>query len=107
MKKILVIGSLNMDTVIETPSMPEVGETISGRNITHIPGGKGANQAYSIGKLGGDIAMLGAVGDDSKGQKLIENLKSAGVDVSRVQVLRNTPTGQAFITVDDKGEKIQ
>ena len=104
MKKILVIGSLNMDTVIETPSMPEVGETISGRNITHIPGGKGANQAYSIGKLGGDIAMLGAVGDDSKGQKLIENLKSAGVDVSRVQVLRNTPTGQAFITVDDKGE---
>ena len=52
MKKILIIGSLNMDIVLETPRIPKCGETISGKNITQVPGGKGANQAYAIGKLG-------------------------------------------------------
>ena len=52
MKKILVVGSLNMDTVIETPRIPVPGETIMGNGIKHVPGGKGANQVYTIGKLG-------------------------------------------------------
>ena len=64
MKKILVVGSLNMDCVIETPHIPRAGETISGRNVVFTPGGKGANQAYAIGKLGGSAKMLGAVGKD-------------------------------------------
>lgn len=62
MKKITVVGSLNMDVVIETPHMPERGETVSGRCVTFVPGGKGANQAYAAGKLGGNVAMIGAVG---------------------------------------------
>lgn len=52
MKQILVVGSLNMDTVIETPHMPKCGETIAGKSVEQIPGGKGANQAYAVGKLG-------------------------------------------------------
>ena len=74
MKRILVVGSLNMDIVIETPCMPKAGETIAGKSIAQIPGGKGANQAFAAGKLGGNIAMMGAVGNDEKGEKLLESL---------------------------------
>lgn len=104
MKKIVVIGSLNMDCVIETPHMPKKGETISGRSVTLIPGGKGANQAYAAGVLGGKVAMIGAVGSDSFGETLKSNLRNAGVDISSVSVIENETTGQAFITVDDGGE---
>ena len=67
MQKIAVVGSLNMDCVIETPAMPKAGETIAGRSVAQVPGGKGANQAYAIAKLGGDVQMIGAVGTDSCG----------------------------------------
>ena len=66
MRRILVVGSLNMDIVIETPCMPNAGESIAGKSIAQIPGGKGANQAFAAGKLGGNIAMMGAVGNDEK-----------------------------------------
>lgn len=104
MKKIAVVGSLNMDVVIETPHMPECGETISGKNVTMVPGGKGANQAYAVGKLGGDVTMIGAVGMDASGKALIDNLKSVNVNVSGIRQLDNSVTGQAFITVDDNGD---
>ncbi len=103
MKRILVIGSLNMDTVIETPYMPKPGETLAGRGVSLVPGGKGANQAYAVGKLGGNVSMIGAVGDDSFGAMLKQNLESVGVDTSGVEVMPGQTTGQAFITVDDSG----
>ena len=103
MKKILVIGSLNMDTVIETPYMPKSGETLAGTGVSLVPGGKGANQAYAAGKLGGDVCMIGAVADDSFGQMLIANLESVGVNASGVSVMKGETTGQAFITVDASG----
>ena len=81
MKKILVIGSLNMDTVIETPRIPVPGETIMGESVKNVPGGKGANQVYTIGKLGGDVSMIGAVGDDNFGDRMIENLKKVNVNI--------------------------
>ena len=93
MKRILVVGSLNMDIVIETPCMPKAGETIAGKSIAQIPGGKGANQAFAAGKLGGNIAMMGAVGNDEKGEKLLESLKGVGVDISRIEVMNDIPTG--------------
>lgn len=104
MKKILVIGSLNMDTVIETPRIPVPGETIMGKSVKLVPGGKGANQVYTIGKLGGDVAMIGAVGDDSYGDMLIENLKKVHVNVEGIERIKGGTTGQAFIPVDDSGE---
>ena len=104
MKRILVVGSLNMDCVIETPAMPKAGETISGRSVSLVPGGKGANQAYAVGKLGGNVSMIGAVGDDSFGCTLKKNLESVNVDTTGINVMDGETTGQAFITVDDKGE---
>lgn len=104
MKKILVVGSLNMDCVVETPTMPKAGETISGRSVTLVSGGKGANQAYAVGKLGGKVGMIGAVGNDSFGHTLKKNLESVGVETTGLAVMEGETTGQAFITVDDKGE---
>lgn len=104
MKKITVVGSLNMDIVIETPHMPTGGETVSGRNVTLVPGGKGANQAYAVGKLGGNVTMIGAVGQDTAGDALLENLKKVKVNVSGIRRMEQGVTGQAYITVDDQGE---
>lgn len=104
MKKILVVGSLNMDSVVETPHMPKAGETIAGKHISLVPGGKGANQAYAAGKLGGQVGIIGAIGNDSFGLELKANLEQVNVDTSGLSVLKDTATGQAFITVDDRGE---
>lgn len=104
MKKILVVGSLNMDSVVETPHMPKAGETIAGKHISLVPGGKGANQAYAAGKLGGRVGIIGAIGNDSFGLELKANLEQVNVDTGGLSVLKDTATGQAFITVDDRGE---
>ncbi len=103
MKKIAVIGSLNMDYVITVPSMPQVGETVLSTGFSLVPGGKGANQAYAAGRLGGQVVMLGAVGQDSAGDALCQSLASAGVDVSRIKHCEGLPTGSAFIPVDAEG----
>ncbi len=73
-----------MDMVIPIEQMPLKGETILGGNITHVPGGKGANQASAAGKLGGNVAMLGCVGTDQFGKDQTENLLKAGVDVFHI-----------------------
>ncbi len=103
MKKITVIGSLNMDIVLAVSHMPETGETILAEGIELIPGGKGANQAYAVGKLGGCAGMIGAVGSDSAGEELVRSLEQAGVDTSGIEVLEGESSGQAFITVDEGG----
>ncbi|GFI03220.1 ribokinase [Lachnospiraceae bacterium] len=74
-KKILVIGSLNMDMVIEMKRMPIVGETVLGTKMTYVPGGKGANQAYAAARLGEDVKMLGCIGEDDFGRMQKSNLK--------------------------------
>lgn len=102
-KKIVVIGSLNMDYVLQVPAMPQVGETILSQGLDLIPGGKGANQACTAGRLGGRAAMLGAVGQDEAGEVLCASLAAAGVDVSRVMRCPDRRTGAAFITVDQEG----
>lgn len=104
MGKILVIGSANMDFVIRTPEIPLPGETVLGTSLTLIPGGKGANQAYAAGKLGAQTAMIGAVGNDTNGQALLQSLQSVGVDTSGMEILEKEPTGAAFISVNDKGQ---
>jgi ribokinase len=104
MAKILIVGSLNMDFVIDVDEMPKVGETIICEGFELFPGGKGANQAYAVGKLGGEVSMIGAVGKDVYGEKLIENLKSAGVITKGIEIMGNCNTGTAFITVNKIGE---
>ncbi|HOJ09394.1 MAG TPA: ribokinase [Clostridiales bacterium] len=103
MKKILVVGSLNIDFVINVDEMPKTGETVLGNNLEFIPGGKGANQAYAAGKLGASIAMIGAVGRDIYGTILVDNLTSVGVDTTAIARLDNQKTGSAFIVVNKQG----
>lgn len=104
MKKIAVVGSLNMDHVIEVPHMPQCGETLSGRSVALVPGGKGANQAYALGKLGGNVTMIGAVGKDAQGELLLDNLKRVNVNVDGIARIDKGTTGQAFIAVNDDGD---
>jgi len=104
MVDIVVIGSLNMDLVVQAPRAPEAGETLRGTDFRTIPGGKGANQAAAAGKLGGKVAMVGRVGGDAFGPALIDNLAHQGVDGSYVQLDSDVATGVALIVVDESGE---
>ena len=104
MKKILVLGSMNMDFVTDLPHPLAVGETILAKNLRLVPGGKGANQAYAIGKLGGEVSMLGAVGADLHGERLCESLESVGVEISSIRKAGDSPTGMAVITVLPNGD---
>ena len=102
-KQILIVGSLNMDMVIEMRQMPLVGETVLGKSLSYIPGGKGANQAFAAGKLGGNAVMLGCVGTDEMGKKLTEKLAESGTEVSHVAAVSGVPTGTAVIYVNESG----
>lgn len=102
-KKILVIGSINKDLVTTTPRFPKEGETILGNNFYTTNGGKGANQACAIGKLGGNVSMLGAVGDDSFAKDLSNALFSNNVNIDNLLIKNNVSTGIAVITVTNDG----
>lgn len=103
MKKICVIGSLNMDLVVNVDEMPKKGQTLIGENFKEVPGGKGANQAVAIAKLGGDVSMIGKVGNDGFGQTLINALKADNVKTDYIQI-ENCSSGVAMITVDKNAE---
>lgn len=102
-KGILIVGSLNMDIVVEMTKMPELGETVMGKHLSYIPGGKGANQACAAGKLGGHVTMLGCVGNDNFGTRQIQLLKESHVCMEYVGVREEEPTGTAVIYVDGTG----
>lgn len=104
MKRILVIGSLNLDMVTRVAHMPVAGETISGEGLELIPGGKGANQACAAGRLGASTAMLGAVGADSGADVVLRSLLAARVDISRIIRRENVNTGTALICVNADGD---
>lgn len=104
MPRIVVVGSLNMDLVLQAPRIPIPGETILGDKFQMIPGGKGANQAYAAARLGAEVSMVGKVGDDIFGERLRTNLHNAGVDVSQVRCSLDAATGVASITVDSTGQ---
>lgn len=101
---ITVIGSLNMDLVTKVQVMPRIGETLIGKDYRQIPGGKGANQADAIAKLGASVKMVGAVGDDGFGRELKRSLENDGVDVSNIKTVNDTPTGIAVIMVEEQGD---
>lgn len=104
MKKILTFGSINMDLSIYLKKMPQKGETVSARRISYQCGGKGANQACAMGKLGARTTMLGCVGQDLFGKKQLENLKMNHVDISYIRKIPEKSTGTAIIYVDDNGD---
>ncbi|MED0674121.1 ribokinase [Aneurinibacillus thermoaerophilus] len=104
--KIVVIGSINMDLVTETPRVPALGETVLGSKFSTLPGGKGANQAVACARLGADVYMIGCVGEDSFGTMLIDNLKKEGVRVDGVEPVTQTATGIASIVVENGDNSI-
>ncbi len=101
--KLLVVGSLNMDLVATVDQLPRIGETVMGKRFDTYPGGKGANQAVAAARMGASVAMVGAVGRDDYGQRLLDGLTRDGVDVQGVQTLSGLPTGVALITVSADG----
>ena len=96
--KFVVVGSINTDLVINTSRIPKIGETISGKGFQTNCGGKGANQAIATAKLGGDVAFIGATGNDSYGDISIKNLEDNHINTKRIEKT-NTNTGVAVITV--------
>lgn len=104
MKSILVIGSLNMDLVVQASRMPLAGETLAGNKFQMIPGGKGANQAVAASRSGADVQMIGCVGQDAFGGVLLQSLEQAGVKTAAINRLGDTSTGTATIIVEENGE---
>ena len=101
---IVVVGSLNMDLVVRAPRMSAPGETLFGSDFHTIPGGKGANQAVAAARLGGQVTMVGRVGDDAFGPTLIHGLAQAGVETRFVQRDTGAATGIALIVLDASGQ---
>ncbi|MDN4608934.1 ribokinase [Sporosarcina highlanderae] len=104
--KITVIGSINMDLVTSTSRIPKVGETLLGDSFHTIPGGKGANQAVAAARLGADVTMIGAVGDDSFGEMLVSNLTNQGINTENIIRVQDCCTGIASITISDRDNSI-
>lgn len=104
--KIVVVGSLNMDVVMESERAPDQGETLLGTSMHLLPGGKGANQAVCAARLGAQVSMIGAVGEDGFGTELIEALEREGVDTLRVLRREGTPSGAASILLSGGDNRI-
>ena len=102
--KIVVVGSLNMDLVVQVPAIPKPGETVLGNNFATYPGGKGANQAVAAARLGASVTMVGQVGADAYGESLINNLVLEDVNVDCVFIDERNATGIAMISVDSGGQ---
>lgn len=101
--KVVVVGSLNIDYTLRVPRIPAPGETLTARSMFSCLGGKGANQAIAAARAGARAALIGCVGEDESGTRYIEALKKEGIDTRGMQ-RSSTPTGVAFIVVDDAGE---
>ena len=99
-KIIVVVGSLNNDLVITLDSFPNEGETVLGKTLNQLPGGKGLNQAVAARRAGGTVALIGAVGDDSFGINL-KNVVSSEKILDHVEVIPNESSGAAIIEVDN------
>ena len=102
--EITVVGSANLDLVVDVDHVPLVGETVLGGDLRRIPGGKGANQAVAAARLGRRVAMVGRVGDDEGGSILRGALEADGVDTTALTTTADTPNGVALISVDADGD---
>src|SRR5580698_765261 len=98
--RVVVVGSINADWIVEVSRLPAGGQTVVGDRVEHRHGGKGANQAVAAALAGAEVKMVGAVGDDELAAGELAALAAAGVDHSCVLHLADVPTGIAMITVD-------
>ena len=102
MSKALIVGSLNLDITVKVNNIPKLGETIIGEKYFESFGGKGANQAVAASKLGMEVSMIGKVGNDSIGEKLLNNLVENKVNASGI-IVSDIESGKAIIQIDNQG----
>jgi ribokinase len=102
--RIAVVGSINLDLVALCERLPRPGETVSGATFARYPGGKGANQAVALARLGADVTMIGVVGRDPFAEEAVAGLREAGVQLDVAS--SDEPTGIATIVVDAAGETL-
>lgn len=102
MSMVTVVGSMNMDLVVNADEIPKIGETVLGKELLQIPGGKGANQGVAIAKLNNNITFLGKVGKDGFGDELLKSMKDSGVNIEHIE-RTEVSTGIAVINVDKEG----
>lgn len=98
-----MVGSINLDQIVRVVRHPRPGETLLGRSLTLLPGGKGANQALAAARLGADVSLIGATGNDANAALATELLQASGVGLSGVRTA-DAPTGLAIINVAEDGE---
>ncbi|PEP25443.1 ribokinase [Bacillus wiedmannii] len=106
MPNIAVVGSISMDLVAVSKKRPKAGETVIGEAFHTIPGGKGANQAVAAARLGANVAMVGAVGDDNYGAVVKKNLENERVFIDYVVPVTDTATGIAHIVLAEEDNSI-
>jgi ribokinase len=100
--RLTVVGSINLDLVVQAARLPRPGETVSDARFSRVAGGKGANQAVAAARLGAEVRMVGCVGRDQLAEEALAGLRAAGVEQGWLE--KDAPTGVALITVDSHGE---
>lgn len=103
--KVVVVGSINLDLVVQADRFPKIGETMFGTDSKMLPGGKGANQAVAAARLGADVTMIGCVGEDAYGEIVLKNFQENIVDTSCIKKVAE-PTGVAYITIAENDNSI-
>lgn len=104
MKKICVVGSINVDLTISIPRFHAPGETIEGTSFATFTGGKGGNQSIAAARLGADVTLVGAIGEDDFGKRYLETFRKEGVDPAGVTAIPGETTGTALIEVAADGD---
>lgn len=102
--EIAVVGSANLDLVVEVARVPLVGETVLGGDLCRVPGGKGANQAVAAARLGRSVSLIGRLGSDEAAEILRTALEADGVDTSNLSRTSGVPSGVALISVQADGD---
>ena len=102
--RILVVGAAVLDRIFYVDKLPRKGETAIGERMELYPGGKGANQALAARRIGAEVRFLTSVGEDESGKLVLEPLEQEGVEVSGVFRVSDTPTAEAVVSVDEKGD---
>ncbi len=100
MVNVVVVGSVNTDLTIQTPTLPQAGETIKGEQFAIVCGGKGANQAVACARQGANVSFIGCIGGDDYGKQHLQNLQQENIDISHLKVQADSNTGVALILVD-------
>lgn len=101
---VVVLGSINLDVIVDVKEYPKYGDTVFANSIIMTPGGKGSNQAVAVSKQGKKVLFLGAVGDDSAGKQMLDNLESYQIDTSHIDKVKDVGTGIFVAQIDQHGE---